>query len=300
MSEARRRSVRGMNIRVLVVITHERCGMSRRAEVQDQRAPRRADRAAQRARKLNFERQTIMRSKRHANSHSAFAPILVLGVTACATTHEPPAELLQARSAYSAAQDSAAWRYDRTGLNDASLALAKAESSFEKEGDSKTTRKEAQEALVRAQQARIDGALNARPQAEEALIADDSETSSEQAPKATVALAVALFPTGQSRLPAEARDRLDQLVDEVKGSPDATVHIRGHADATGSERRNMELSRERADQVAEYVASQGIPRAQIMVDAVGDSEPLVSSQSADAINRRVQLVAYLPAQQEIP
>lgn len=234
-----------------------------------------------------------MQSSRQTNLCFAFAPVLVLGVNACASTHEPPAELLEARTAYNAAKDSDAWRYDQQGLNSASSALAKAESSFEKTGDSEATRKEAQVALARAQQAEMDGLAHARTQGGEKKA--EVENSKGSARKAKVTLAVALFPNGQSRLPLEARDRLDQLVAEMKGHEDASIHIRGHADSTGSERKNMQLSRERADQVADYLSSRGIRTEQMVVDAVGDREPLATAKGADAINRRVQLVAYVPA-----
>jgi outer membrane protein OmpA-like peptidoglycan-associated protein len=252
-------------------------GMCRRAEVEDQRFP--------------FERQIVMQFTRPTNPGFVLAPALALGVSACATTHQPPAELLQARTAYTAAQDGKAWNYDRAGLRNASSALAKAESSFQKEGNSEATRKQAHVALVRAEEAEIDGSMNARVLAEQ-----KAEIGQTSVPKGTVTLAAALFPTGQSRLPAEARDRLDQLAVEVIGHEDASIRIRGHADSTGSESENMVLSAERANQVADYLSSLGVPIEQMVVDAVGDREPLASARGADALNRRVQLVAFVPAE----
>ena len=65
----------------------------------------------------------------------------------------------------------------------------------------------------------------------------------------------------------------------------------GHADRSGSDAYNVELSRRRAEAVASLLASAGIPRASITTDARGEEQPRVPT--ADGVrepqNRRVEI-----------
>ena len=43
-----------------------------------------------------------------------------------------------------------------------------------------------------------------------------------------------LFPTGKSNLTREAKEQLDQAVDQIKGNKNYVVEVRGFTDKTGS------------------------------------------------------------------
>lgn len=93
-----------------------------------------------------------------------------------------------------------------------------------------------------------------------------------------------------------------QLRDEEKLSvvgtfmnkyPETTALIEGHTDNVGSPARNMELSRQRADQVVDYmVKTHKINRSRLKAVGYGETRPLASN-STDAgkrLNRRIDAV----------
>jgi outer membrane protein OmpA-like peptidoglycan-associated protein len=67
--------------------------------------------------------------------------------------------------------------------------------------------------------------------------------------------------------------------------------VTGHADRSGSDSYNIDLSRRRAEAVAGMLASAGLPRASITTDARGEQQPRVPT--ADGVrepqNRRVEI-----------
>jgi len=67
------------------------------------------------------------------------------------------------------------------------------------------------------------------------------------------------------------------------------VQVVGHADQRGSEEKNLKLSRQRAEHVVEFLVSQGFPRAQLAIEAVGSKQPIgdESEDQAREKNRRV-------------
>ena len=66
--------------------------------------------------------------------------------------------------------------------------------------------------------------------------------------------------------------------------------IRGHADETGTEAHNLDLSRRRALSVKRYLVSKGVDAARIDAEGLGSSEPLSPGRSgaARARNRRIE------------
>ncbi|MBI0435733.1 OmpA family protein [Roseomonas sp. KE0001] len=70
------------------------------------------------------------------------------------------------------------------------------------------------------------------------------------------------------------------------------IEVAGHADRSGSPQYNQRLSQRRADAVAAELVRLGVNRSSIMVEAFGESRPLVPT--ADGVrepqNRRVEIV----------
>jgi len=83
-----------------------------------------------------------------------------------------------------------------------------------------------------------------------------------------------------------------QLLKELSEQKEAVklIVVRGHADAKGSDEYNIDLSRKRAFTVAQDILS--LP---VMVDAVGESEPVASNSDSKgrAQNRRVEIYIIL-------
>jgi len=90
-------------------------------------------------------------------------------------------------------------------------------------------------------------------------------------------------------LPA-ARTQLDALAKGIKLlAPGKIVMVEGHTDAAGSPAYNLELSRNRARAVRDYLVHEhGIDAARLKTVGYGPSQPIEDTDPYAAINRRVQ------------
>jgi len=83
---------------------------------------------------------------------------------------------------------------------------------------------------------------------------------------------------------------LDEAVKVMMDNPDYRLEIAGHTDNTGEASDNVLLSKLRAQNVANYLISKGVPASRIDVVGYGESQPKVSNETPEgqAINRRVE------------
>lgn len=89
-------------------------------------------------------------------------------------------------------------------------------------------------------------------------------------------------------LPA-ARTQLDALAKGIElMAPGSKVTIEGHTDAAGDPTYNLELSRNRARAVRDYLVHHGIDAARLKTVGYGEDRPLQDTDPYAAINRRVQ------------
>jgi len=94
------------------------------------------------------------------------------------------------------------------------------------------------------------------------------------------------------RLKPEAQSALDQMAAEMASHPRYVFEIRGYADATGPDRYNYRLGRERADEVFRYLTvHHSVPIARVAALSFGEESPVADNTSRDgrAQNRRVQV-----------
>ena len=92
------------------------------------------------------------------------------------------------------------------------------------------------------------------------------------------------------RLDDEARTVLDDMVSRMASRPRTVIEIRGYADATGEDRYNYRLGRERAESVERYLVTRHmVPPSRIALMSFGEEEPATdnSSEEGRAQNRRV-------------
>jgi len=84
---------------------------------------------------------------------------------------------------------------------------------------------------------------------------------------------------------------LERVADILKENPGLRVEIQGHTDSIGPEEYNMQLSKERAQAVADYLAGHGICPDLMIVVGVGEADPVASNDTEEgrAKNRRVQI-----------
>lgn len=99
------------------------------------------------------------------------------------------------------------------------------------------------------------------------------------------------FDFDSARIRPAFRRSLDKLADVLLKYNRTVVHIVGHTDSTGPADYNLELSRRRAEAVADYLASRGVPRTRLRTEGRGESEPRASNATAAGrqLNRRVEI-----------
>jgi outer membrane protein OmpA-like peptidoglycan-associated protein len=99
------------------------------------------------------------------------------------------------------------------------------------------------------------------------------------------------FDTGRADIKPNMRPILDQFASGLSGQPNTEVRIIGHADATGSDAMNDQLSLQRAQATRSYLASRGVDPSRIMVAGRGEREPVAdnSTEAGRARNRRVEI-----------
>ncbi len=128
--------------------------------------------------------------------------------------------------------------------------------------------------------------------------ADDSVTA---APAAPVAAAPAsekvtfetdtLFSFDKADLQASGKAKLEDLVSKLQGTDIEIVVATGHTDATGPASYNEKLSMRRAQAVANFLISKGLPADRIFAKGKGEQQPIASNKTAEgrAKNRRVDI-----------
>jgi outer membrane protein OmpA-like peptidoglycan-associated protein len=100
-----------------------------------------------------------------------------------------------------------------------------------------------------------------------------------------------LFDVDKAALRPAAKTNLDKLATILNKYPDTNILIEGHTDATGSDEHNLELSRDRASSVANYVAGLGVNPSRFTTMGYGKSQPIATNDTEEGRqqNRRVEL-----------
>ena len=102
------------------------------------------------------------------------------------------------------------------------------------------------------------------------------------------------FGFNKYNLSDEAKAALDQFANKIKAeNANVYIEIQGHTDNIGSEKYNLKLGYERAEQVMRYLNMQhGFPLFRMSVISYGESKPIADNHTKEgrAKNRRVTLV----------
>ncbi|MEP6569555.1 MAG: OmpA family protein [Acidobacteriota bacterium] len=105
------------------------------------------------------------------------------------------------------------------------------------------------------------------------------------------------FRVNSAVLSPEAKRQLDEFAAKAANAKAYTIEVAGHTDSTGSEAKNLRLSRERADAVVQYLAvNQKIPLRRIVTPmGYGKTEAVADNSTAEgrAQNRRVEVKMLL-------
>ena len=100
-----------------------------------------------------------------------------------------------------------------------------------------------------------------------------------------------LFEVNKSDIRETSAKALEFAVNLMKQYPDIIVEIAGHTDATGTKEKNMNLSRDRAESVRQYLIGRGIAQTRIIAKGYGPIHPVASNKTAEGRkkNRRTEL-----------
>ncbi len=99
------------------------------------------------------------------------------------------------------------------------------------------------------------------------------------------------FATDSDRLSRATRRVLENVARGYRKQGKVRIVLGGHADERGTSVYNVQLSSRRANMVARYLRSRGVPARAINTQVYGEAEPTdsASTQSAWARNRRVTI-----------
>jgi OOP family OmpA-OmpF porin len=98
------------------------------------------------------------------------------------------------------------------------------------------------------------------------------------------------FTPGSAAIDASSREILDALATVALRCDRFSIEVAGHTDNEGSRPLNMELSQQRADAVAAYLASQGVAQERLSARGYGPDRPRDSNttEAGRAMNRRIE------------
>jgi outer membrane protein OmpA-like peptidoglycan-associated protein len=100
-----------------------------------------------------------------------------------------------------------------------------------------------------------------------------------------------LFDVNKATLRDASKAELSKLAQILNKYPDTNILVEGHTDNTGSEEYNLELSRQRAQSVENYLASLNVNPTRFTIMGYGESQPIATNETAEGRqqNRRVDL-----------
>ncbi|MGO2242942.1 MAG: OmpA family protein [Halomonas sp.] len=99
------------------------------------------------------------------------------------------------------------------------------------------------------------------------------------------------FEFDSAELTSDARNVLNGVAERLVNNTDVRVSIEGHTDSLGPDAYNKNLSQERAESVARYLASRGVASDRMQSVGFGEEQPIASNETQEGRfqNRRVEL-----------
>ena len=106
-----------------------------------------------------------------------------------------------------------------------------------------------------------------------------------------------IYRSGSADLGPGPFESLSDLANFLKGTPSSSIILVGHSDAIGELRKNMELSRNRAQAVVDrLIEDYGIGQSRISAQGIGFLSPKTnnSTEKSRKKNRRVEAILIMP------
>ena len=112
-----------------------------------------------------------------------------------------------------------------------------------------------------------------------------------------------LFDYDKATLKPEAEQALKKVAVVLSQFPESHVTVEGFTDSKGTQARNLDLSRERAQAVKNWLVKNGIAEANIATKGFGEGYPVAPNTNDNggdnpigrALNRRVSIIVENPA-----
>jgi len=98
------------------------------------------------------------------------------------------------------------------------------------------------------------------------------------------------FEFGAFEIRPEFSPKLVAIIDKLNENPNSKVSIIGHTDNVGTDEKNLELSKQRAQAVADNLIAKGVDKKRIVVNGAGESQPAAdnTTERGRLKNRRVE------------
>lgn len=102
-----------------------------------------------------------------------------------------------------------------------------------------------------------------------------------------------LFDSGKSTIKQKSTTNLNEIVKVMNQYSSAKFKIEGHTDNMGNAKDNLQLSKDRAAAVKQYLISKGISSERLSSEGYGDIKPIADNNTAEgrALNRRVEILS---------
>lgn len=236
-----------------------------------------------------------------SRSIGMFTCVVALG-SACATAR-PPAELVQARQAYSMSEQSVAARYNPAALHEAKKALNKAEALYDDDPEAPEVRDASYVALRRAERAKIEGETLALRHDQQEAARKSAAAQAEAAQRANSQLTQArqeLETAQAARAEAEqrAQDAMMQLETAAAASVEkdergVVISVGGAALFPSNKATLMPAANAKLDRIADALKQQ--QGKQILIEGHTDASGSPERNAELAQERAEAVASYLSA-----
>lgn len=253
-----------------------------------------------------------MRNSSRAETCLADGPRLVrfgvIALAALAAACGPPRNLaLEAaqREYQQTRADPAVAEHAAAELAQAGTSLERAETAFADGDETETkhftrlteTELERARTVARAKQAGAEKkvVVNELERVEEELAALQARVTERGI---VLTLSDVFFEVDRAELRPQGMQNLAQLAAFLNEHPDRALAIEGHADSTGTDEYNQQLSERRAQTVRAFLAASGVEPGRIFAQGFGERFPVASNSTTEgrAMNRRVEMLVLNPGE----
>lgn len=156
------------------------------------------------------------------------------------------------------------------------------------------------QAAVPAMTIRAEGPLDLQGEIDNSLVAADTAVNNlgENPDPRDVARALSIqvvnFELDKALIPEVNKPFLDRAATIIQEVPNMELMIIGHTDNQASNAYNMNLSRDRAEAVKEYLVSKGVDASKLTTKGMGESDPIAdnSTEQGRFRNRRIEFTVY--------